>query len=103
MPYTIDTTTMPGVLWLRLWGSIKPAEMESFLAEHNAAIQWVVDNLSGGGEPCPADLDGNGDVGASDLATLLAAWGTAGADLGGDGFTDAADLAALLASWGACP
>lgn len=38
MPYTIDTTTMPGVLWLRLWGSIKPAEMESFLAEHNAAI-----------------------------------------------------------------
>jgi hypothetical protein len=73
------------------------------VAEHNAAIQWVVDNLSGGGEPCPADLDGNGDVGASDLATLLAAWGTAGADLGGDGFTDAADLAALLASWGACP
>lgn len=38
MPYTIDTTTMPGVLWLRLWGSIKPIEMESFLAEHNAAI-----------------------------------------------------------------
>lgn len=38
MPYTIDTTTMPGVLWLRLWGSIKPVEMESFLAEHNAAI-----------------------------------------------------------------
>ena len=72
-------------------------------AEHAAAMSWVKANLASGGEPCPADLDGNGDVGASDLATLLAAWGTAGGDLGGDGFTDAADLAALLASWGACP
>ena len=53
--------------------------------------------------PCPADLDGNCSVGASDLATLLAAWGTDGADLSGDTFTDAADLATLLASWGACP
>ncbi|MEY3143131.1 MAG: hypothetical protein RLY21_1624 [Planctomycetota bacterium] len=73
------------------------------LAEHDAAIAWVADNLANGGTSCPADLDGNGDVGASDLATLLAAWGTAGADLGGDGSTDAADLATLLASWGACP
>lgn len=73
------------------------------VAEHDAAIEWVVDNLAQGGTPCAADLDGNGDVGAADLATLLASWGTAGADLGGDGLTDAADLAALLASWGACP
>lgn len=72
-------------------------------AEHNEAIAWVEANLAGGGAPCAGDLDGNGDVGASDLATLLAAWGTSGADLGGDGVTDAADLAALLAAWGACP
>lgn len=71
--------------------------------EQDAAIQWVLDNLANGGAPCAADLDGSGDVGASDLATLLAAWGTAAADLGGDGLTDAADLASLLASWGACP
>lgn len=25
--------------------------------------------------PCPADLDGDGDVGAFDLAVLLGAWG----------------------------
>lgn len=72
-------------------------------AEHGAAIAWVTENLVGGNNPCPADLDGSGDVGAADLATLLAAWGTADADLGGDGLTDAADLAALLAAWGACP
>lgn len=41
MPYTIDTNAMPGVLWLRLWGAIKPPEMEAFLAEHNAAIDGL--------------------------------------------------------------
>ncbi len=53
--------------------------------------------------PCPADLDGNGEVDASDLATLLGAWGTAGADIDGNGDTDASDLATLLGAWGTCP
>ena len=53
---------------------------------------------------CPADIDGNGTVGASDLAALLNAWGTANAvaDLDGDGVVGAPDLAALLNAWGAC-
>lgn len=95
--YSNDSVTLPSA---PLWIVFNDGRS---VAEHDAAIAWVADNLATGGTPCPADLDGNGDVGASDLATLLAAWGTAGADLGGDGFTDAADLAALLASWGACP
>ena len=37
MPYTIEATST-GLLSLRLWGSVKLAEMESFVAEHNAAI-----------------------------------------------------------------
>lgn len=47
------------------------------------------------------DLDGDGIVGAADLATLLAAWGTSAvnADLDGDGSVGAPDLAALLAAW----
>ncbi len=49
------------------------------------------------------DLDGNGTVGAVDLALLLAEWGSAGgcpiADLDGDGTVGASDLAILLASW----
>jgi glucose/arabinose dehydrogenase len=53
--------------------------------------------------PCPADLDGDGVVGASDLATLLGSWGGVGpADLDGSGSVGAGDLAALLGSWGAC-
>jgi spore coat protein A len=55
--------------------------------------------------PCPADLDGDGAVGSSDLAALLGSWGpgAAPADLNGDGNVNASDLAALLGSWGPCP
>jgi hypothetical protein len=54
--------------------------------------------------PCPADLNGDSAVGASDLATLLAAWGgTGSADINGNGTVGAEDLAALLAGWGNCP
>lgn len=52
---------------------------------------------------CPADLNGDGQVGAADLATLLGAWGSPAADLDGNGTTDAADLSVLLGAWGSCP
>lgn len=50
----------------------------------------------------PADLDGDGCVGATDLAILLAAWNTPGADIAGDGITGAEDIAILLAAWSGC-
>jgi hypothetical protein len=58
------------------------------------------------GPACPGDLDGDSDVDLSDLAILLANYGTtSGAaytdgDLDGDGDVDLADLAALLAVYG---
>ncbi len=54
---------------------------------------------------CTADFDGDGAVGATDLAILLGSWGPCDecdADLDGDGFVGAADLATLLGSWGSC-
>ncbi len=51
---------------------------------------------------CDADLDGDGTVGPSDLASLLGAWATPGADLDGDGTTGMGDLAILLGAWGGC-
>jgi hypothetical protein len=59
------------------------------------------------GTCCPADLDGDGLVGAADLSALLSAWGSTGtaagaADIDGDGSVGAADLAALLGAWGSC-
>lgn len=45
------------------------------------------------------DFDGDGSVGAADLALYLAAWGTPNGDLDGDGLSNSQDLALLLASW----
>lgn len=55
---------------------------------------------------CPADLDGNGMVGGSDLAQVLGAWGACSGcvmDINGDGVVAGSDLAIVLGSWGACP
>ncbi len=64
---------------------------------------------------CPADLTGDCDVEAADLAELLGDWGpcdepcdpgepatTCSADLTGDCDVEAFDLAILLGSWGTC-
>ncbi|MCZ6652139.1 MAG: hypothetical protein O7D91_03840, partial [Planctomycetota bacterium] len=55
---------------------------------------------------CPEDLDGNGTIGAFDLAILLGTWGSVPTpdppDFDGDGDVDAFDLAQLLGSWGPC-
>ena len=54
----------------------------------------------------PADLDGDGNVGALDLAMLLGTWGPVPTpdppDFDGDGDVDAFDLAILLGNWGPC-
>ncbi|MHC4948017.1 MAG: peptidoglycan DD-metalloendopeptidase family protein, partial [Planctomycetota bacterium] len=54
------------------------------------------------GPACPADLDGDGMIGVSDLLAVLAAWGTAAGDITGDGQTDVSDLLQVIALWGAC-
>ena len=55
---------------------------------------------------CPADLDGDGNVGILDLLFLLAAWGSdpgGPPDFDGDGAVGILDLLTLLANWGPCP
>ncbi len=51
---------------------------------------------------CDGDLNGDGVVGAQDMATLLGGWGQNEHDLNGDGVVTAADLAKLLGFWGPC-
>jgi subtilisin family serine protease len=55
---------------------------------------------------CPADIDGDGEVGVVDFLALLAAWGPNPghpADIDGDGEVGVVDFLALLAAWGPCP
>lgn len=49
----------------------------------------------------PGDINADDSVDGTDLAALLAAWGSnsAVADINGDGVVDGSDLAALLAAW----
>ncbi len=54
---------------------------------------------------CFTDLDGDGTVGAADLAMLLGSWGPCAgcpADFNGDDQVEAFDLAQLLGHWGPC-
>lgn len=67
------------------------------------AIPSVAAAVAGPANLCPADLNGDGEVTAADLAQVLAGWGAPGAgDLDGDGTVGASDLAVLLAAWGPC-
>jgi hypothetical protein len=59
-----------------------------------------------GGFPCPADLDGDGQVGVTDFLSLLKQWGTdpgGPPDLDGDGEVGIVDFLELLVDWGPCP
>ncbi|RLS91765.1 MAG: hypothetical protein DWI10_05925 [Planctomycetota bacterium] len=52
---------------------------------------------------CPADGNGDGSVDATDLASVLSAWGQPSAyDINDDGITNATDLAIVLGAWGLC-
>lgn len=57
-------------------------------------------------DPCPADIDGSGSVGADDVLQVLSAWGgCAGgcdADVDGDLFVGVNDLLAVVSAWGDC-
>ncbi|MCC6360126.1 MAG: hypothetical protein IT450_15385 [Phycisphaerales bacterium] len=63
-------------------------------------------SLNPAAPPCPGDLDGDGDVDLSDLATLLSNFGTTGTatpeqgDSDGDLDVDLTDLAVLLGGFG---
>jgi len=120
---TIAThTTSGGLAWRH--HEITPAELEAateltatmkirFTANDDdpqSIVEAGVDGLRVTsllcGGPCPADFNGNGSVGAEDLAQLLGAWGDNPghpADLDGDDDVGAFDLAMLLGAWGLCP
>ncbi len=78
--------------------------------DSGAGIAPIVDigpyeAAAGTPSPCPGDLDGDGQVGAADLALLLGAWngGPGPADLDNSGTVGSGDLAILLGAWGPCP
>ena len=56
-------------------------------------------------DPCPADVDDDGEVDFVDLIRILVSWGPCEGcpeDIDADGEVDIVDLIALLNSWGPC-
>jgi hypothetical protein len=76
-------------------------------ALRNSDLAWspFVLDLRPTAQPCVPDLNGDGAVGAPDIAILLGDWGAFGSssDLDGDNVVGPADLAVLLSAWGECP
>ncbi len=95
----------------RIWGGIHPPAddlpgrhigKEVGPDAYRLAVRYMNGLIS-----CPGDTDGDGSIGASDIAVLIGNWGetsdpTLAADIDGDGDVDAADLAQMLGSWGPC-
>jgi hypothetical protein len=68
--------------------------------EHDANVNGIPDACE-----CPADLDGDGEVGFAEILQVIGAWGPCGScpeDLNGNGAVDFADILVIIASWGAC-
>jgi hypothetical protein len=74
--------------------------VEGIYSQGVGSFTLIETGSCGGG--CSADLNGDGTVGAQDLAALLGAWDGPAGDINGDGTTNAQDLAALLTAWGPC-
>ena len=63
------------------------------------AYEFQLDEI----QTCPWDLDGDDNVGTSDLLELFAQWGTDGpADFDESGAVGTSDLIILFANWGPC-
>ncbi len=91
-PHTGSESTRPNLL-RRALGAAAAALALAFAAAPAAHAQTA----------CDADVNGDGVVGAPDLAALLGAWGACSgcaSDVNDDGLVNAADLSALLGLWG---
>ncbi len=67
-----------------------------------ASIPLLATSTATAALPCEADFDSSGDVGVTDLLSMLGRWGscTCPQDLNRDGVVGIVDLLDLLASWG---
>ena len=93
----------------RIWGGIHPGADDlpgRLIGEEIGPLAFCrAARIFNGQLSCPADADGNGTIGASDVLAVLGAWGSddCTADIDQDGIVGASDVVALLGNWGLCP
>jgi hypothetical protein len=104
----IGLTAQPYAPWNWAQGNGGSVKTYQFIRGSGAIFRVLGEGralvLGGIAPACLGDINGDGTVGAPDLAALLSQWGGAGsADLNGSGSVNASDLALLLSHWGGCP
>ena len=63
------------------------------------------DGSLGVASSCDGDVDGDGNVGVTDVLAVIGTWGpceNCTADIDGDGIVGVNDLLAIIGQWGAC-
>ena len=106
-----EQTYVPNVeAWTRIeLPAFTPANVSTVLSFTNtssgSSTNWGVDNVSVTPATCSEDLNNDGTINLTDLATLLSNFGLDGAtraqgDINGDGSVNLTDLAMLLAVFG---
>ncbi len=101
LPLTLEAGTY--------WFYVAVANFDNAYSCNNeqGPVHYTASLTCGDAPSCPADFDGNGEVGPFDLALLLGFWepceGDCPWDLDGNGEVGPFDLAILLGSWGPCP
>lgn len=104
----LDSIQEPTLIGLLYGGIMVAGYNEPTGGGPNRASNYFFTVTLSPGEGCPADFDGTGEVGGSDLADLLAGWGkipvgtNEAIDINDDGYVNGIDLGILLGSWGAC-
>ncbi|MEE9294181.1 MAG: hypothetical protein V3W34_04330 [Phycisphaerae bacterium] len=94
-----------GTNFLGVWSPIPIGRVNLWSPDNGAE---GLDNIQAWqeGDPCPWDLDDDGNVGVPDLLELILLWGTdpgGPPDFNGDGDVGVPDLLELILNWGACP
>ena len=98
-PYASNTFSLAA-----LCGNTQFGAIGANAYEWPVIVNGTAGSCSGGGNDCPADLDGNGIINGFDLSAVLAGWGTPAGDTNGDGTTNGIDITTILSAWNTtCP
>lgn len=104
---TVDFDVIDGVSRIKIPQTSGSVTIDLGFGEANPVANYFGSLLAieSTAPPCIGDLNGDGDVGAPDIAILLGEWGVRGsaADFDQNGVVAAPDLALLLGAWGPCP
>ncbi len=99
----IPTSTLTGVHDLGIFDVDGDCWLDIVIARCNGLTVWINQNPGNICTQCIGDLDGNENVGTSDLLALFSQWGTDGpADFDESGEVGTGDLLILFANWGPC-